>query len=277
MSEEKAREEGQPEHRSTDFIVPTEQPPPGAAPGYERGPAARDRRTRDEQDAVRRAQLRGTEDAVRRDGTGAAPGAGPRHRTGAAPDAARRRQASPAAPVGRATGRTVAVLSALALALAWALVPAVVVWVTWWCSSFQVDAAETLSYAAALTGTAVLVALVPYALRLGSRHRPRLRTPSSWLPPAGPALTAATLLFLYWLAARNTTARADRTKADSHLLREIGWSRFWDYAGSHAYRTSGMSVLVTLLLLPVLAGCIAAGYGAGRRLGRRWEDRHTGH
>lgn len=273
MSEEKARGEGQPEHRSTDFIVPTEQPPPGAAPGYERGPAARDRRTRHDQDAVRRAQLRGTEDAVRRHRTGTAPGAVPRRRTGAAPDAARTRQVS---PIGRVTGRTVAVLSALALALAWALVPAVVVWVTWWCTSFQVDAAETLSYAAALTGTAVLVALVPYALRLGSGHRPRLRTPSSWLPPAGPALTAAALLLLYWLAARNTTVRADRTKADSHLLREIGWSRFWDYAGSHAYRTSGMAVLVTLLLLPVLAGCAAAGYGAGRRLGRRWEERHTG-
>ncbi|MFF9211577.1 MULTISPECIES: caspase family protein [unclassified Streptomyces] len=175
-----------------------------------------------------------------------------------------------------ARDRTTAVLAALAIGTGWALVPAVVVWVTWWFTSYDVDAAETLSLAAGLTGAAVLGALLPCAVRLGSGHRPRLGAPSSWVPPVKPALTASALLLLYWLLGRNSSARADHIKADSDLLRGIGWGPFWDYAGQNAFRPSGGDILVSLLLLPVMAGCGAAGYRAGRELARRWERRQTG-
>jgi hypothetical protein len=176
----------------------------------------------------------------------------------------------------RPAARALAVLRALALGFGWALVPVVAIWLTWWFSSYEFDAAQTLSVMAGSVGFASLYGLVPCAARLGSAFRPRLRMPWSWLPPARTALVVGTLLLFYGLIGGDSSGRSDDIKADSDLVRKEGWSTFLKFVGQNSYSPSGGDILLTLVVLPVFAGCLWAGWHAGRTRARRWEAHHAG-
>ncbi|MFJ8465505.1 caspase family protein [Streptomyces swartbergensis] len=166
---------------------------------------------------------------------------------------------------------TLAVLRAFGLAVGWAFVPTVVIWITWWYGSYEFDGARTLTLMAVLVSFSSLFGLVPCAYRLGGVFRPRLRVPWSWLPPARTALTTGALLLGYGLIGGDTSLRSDDIKADSDLLRTVELDRFLDYVGQSSYSPSGWDILISLLLLPLLAGCVLLGAHAGRATARRWE------
>ncbi|MEV1078272.1 caspase family protein [Streptomyces sp. NPDC050211] len=174
----------------------------------------------------------------------------------------------------RPAARAMAVLRALALGLGWALLPLVLIWLSWWFSSYEFDAAQTLSVLTGVASFSAMVMLIPCAAQLGGNFRPRLRVPWSWLPAPRGTLVAGTLLLVFGLISSDTSLRSGSFKADSDLLREAGLSAFLEYVGANSYSPSGWDILVSLLLVPVLAGCVFAGLHAGRATARRWEE-HT--
>ncbi|MCF1597778.1 hypothetical protein, partial [Streptomyces muensis] len=175
----------------------------------------------------------------------------------------------------RPAARAGAVLRALALGAVWALVPVVAVWVSWWFSSYEFDAAQVLSWLACLVSAAALYRLVPCAYRLGAAFRPRPLAPATWLPPLRATLATGALLLVYGLIGGDSSSRASDLKADSDLLREIGLSRFLTYVGQNGSRDSFGDVLVGLLAVAVAAGCVWIGLRAGRTTARGWEERHA--
>lgn len=175
----------------------------------------------------------------------------------------------------RPATRSRAVLRALALAAAWAFTPIVAIWLSWWFSSYEFDAAQVLSWLACVFSLAALYRLVPCALRLGGAFRPRLRTPSTLLPPARAALTASALILVYGLIGSGSSSRADDLTADSGLLRDRGLNYFLTYVGQNSSSSSFGDTLIALLLLPVAAGCLWVGLQAGRATARRWEQEYT--
>ncbi|MEU4685652.1 caspase, EACC1-associated type [Streptomyces xinghaiensis] len=171
--------------------------------------------------------------------------------------------------------RARAALRAFGLAALWALTPIVAVWLSWWFTSYEFDAALTLSWLACVVGAAALYRLLPCALRLGGAFRPRLRTPSTWLPPTREALVAAALLLVYGLIGGGSSPRPGSLKADSDLLRDRGLGTFLGYVSQNGSSPSFGDILIGLLALPVMAGCAWAGWQAGRTAVQRWEAVHV--
>ncbi|MFF8016332.1 caspase family protein [Streptomyces sp. NPDC007929] len=157
----------------------------------------------------------------------------------------------------------------------WFLVPALAVWLTWWYGSYEFDGARVLTLMAAVVSCSALFRLAPCAYRLGGAFRPRLREPWSWLPPGRASFTTGALLLGYGLIGGDTSLRSGDIAADSDLLRTVGLGRFLDHVGRNGYATSGWATLLSLLLLPLCAGCVLAGLHAGRAMARRWEE-HPG-
>lgn len=164
------------------------------------------------------------------------------------------------------------VLRACALVSVWFLVPALAVWLTWWYGSYEFDGARILTFMAAVVSCSALFRLAPCAYRLGGAFRPRLRETWSWLPPGRTALAAGALLLGYGLIGGDTSLRSGDVKADSDLLRAVGLGDFLNHVGRNGYSTSGWATLLSVLLLPLCAGCVLAGAHAGRAMARRWEQ-----
>jgi hypothetical protein len=175
----------------------------------------------------------------------------------------------------RPAARALAVLRAFVLGALWALFPVVAIWLSWWFTSYEFDAARILSWLACIFSAAALYRMVPCALQLGGAFRPRLRTPSTWLPPAGPTLAAAALLLVYGLIGGDSSSRADKLKADSDLLRDHGLSAFLDYVGRSSYRSSFGDIFIGLLALVLSAGSVWFGLQAGRTAAHRWKEAHA--
>ncbi|MEW2398538.1 caspase family protein [Streptomyces sp. NPDC046862] len=175
----------------------------------------------------------------------------------------------------RPAARVLAVLRALALGAAWALAPVVAVWVSWWFSSYEYGLALLLTALLCTFGLAALCRLVPSALRLGGAFRPRLRAPSTWLPPARTALAAALLLTFGLLADHAMSPTFPEYRVDSDLLREAGLSEFLNLVNSDSFSVIGGEVFVTLILLPASAGCVWIGLQAGLTTARRWDEKHA--
>ncbi|MER5185659.1 hypothetical protein ABT009_46680 [Streptomyces sp. NPDC002896] len=147
-------------------------------------------------------------------------------------------------------------------------------WLSWWFTSYDFDAAQVLTYLACIFSAAALYRVVPCAVRLGGAFRPRLRTPSTWLPPTRTALAAAALLLVYGLIGGDSSSRSGSLKADSDLLRDRGLSAFLNYVGQNSSRPSFGDILIGLLALLFAAGCVWFGLQAGRTAVRRWEETH---
>lgn len=171
--------------------------------------------------------------------------------------------------------RALAVLRAFLLGALWALTPIVATWLSWWFTSYDFEAAQVLSYLACIFSAAALYRVVPCAVRLGGAFRPRLRTPSTWLPPTRTALAAAALLLVYGLIGGDSSSRSGSLKADSDLLRDRGLSAFLNYVGQNSSRPSFGDILIGLLALLFAAGCVWFGLQAGRTAVRRWEETHA--
>ncbi|MCI3220879.1 hypothetical protein GXP76_01510 [Streptomyces sp. NP-1717] len=171
--------------------------------------------------------------------------------------------------------RALAVLRAFALGALWALFLIVAIWLSWWFTSYEFDAAQILSWLACIFSASALYRVVPCALRLGGAFRPRLRTPSTWLPPTRPALATAALLLVYGLIGGDSSSRSDSVKADSDLLRDRGLGAFLNYVSQNGSRSSFGDILIGLLALVVGAGCVWFGQHAGRTAARRWKETHA--
>ncbi|TXL83604.1 hypothetical protein [Streptomyces sp. IB2014 016-6] len=174
-----------------------------------------------------------------------------------------------------AASRALAVLRAFALGTLWALFLIVAIWLSWWFTSYEFDAAQILSWLACIFSASALYRVVPCALRLGGAFRPRLRTPSTWLPPPRPALATAALLLVYGLVGGDSSSRSGSVKANSDLLRDRGLSAFLNYISQNGSRSSFGDILIGLLALVVGAGCVWFGQHAGRTAARRWEETHA--
>ncbi|KUN97575.1 caspase, EACC1-associated type [Streptomyces caeruleatus] len=173
----------------------------------------------------------------------------------------------------RPAARAGAVLRAFALGAVWAFFPVVAVWLSWWFSSYEFDAAQVLSWLVCVVSAAALYRLVPCAYRLGAAFRPRPLAPATWLPPARTALGTGAVLLVYGLIGGDSSSRASRIKADSDLLREVGLGKFLTYVGQNGTRDSFGDMLVGLLALAAAAGCVWIGLQAGRITARRWEEK----
>ncbi|MFJ6940222.1 caspase family protein [Streptomyces sp. NPDC101132] len=165
--------------------------------------------------------------------------------------------------------RWTAVLRALAVPAAWAVVPVALVWITWWNSSYEYDAAVSLTQLAGLASAGTGAVLARRAYALGGAYRPSLRSPSAWLPPLVPALAEAAVLAGFWLVAGDWTTRSGGGKADSHLLRTTP-VEFHRMVESNSY-DSAAAVLPILAFAVAALGCAAAGVRAGRILALRAE------
>ncbi|MFD4508318.1 caspase family protein [Streptomyces sp. NPDC058457] len=172
----------------------------------------------------------------------------------------------------RPAARALAALRALGLGLGWALPPLVLIWLTWWFSSYEFDAAEFLSLQVVITSATAMFVLVPRAARLGGAFRPRLRMPSSWLPSSLGAPVAGVMLLVYGLIGKDTTLRSGSIRADSGQLRKVGLSTFLQYVGRNSYAPSGWAVLIAMLGALVVVGCWFCGLFAGQATARRWEE-----
>ncbi|MFE6619397.1 hypothetical protein [Streptomyces sp. NPDC057740] len=173
----------------------------------------------------------------------------------------------------RPAARAGAVLRAFALGAVWALIPVVAVWLSWWFSSYEFDAAQVLSWLACVVSAAALYRLVPCAYRLGAAFRPRPLAPATWLPPTRAVLGTGAVLLVYGLIGGDSSSRASRIKADSDLLREVGLGKFLTYVGQNGTRDSFGDMLVGLLAVAAAAGCVWIGLQAGRITARRWEEK----
>ncbi|MET9081007.1 caspase family protein [Streptomyces sp. NPDC004237] len=175
-------------------------------------------------------------------------------------------------PAGRALG----VLRALALGFGWTLLPLLLIWLSWWFSSYEFDAALFLSCQVVILTGSVLGSLVPCAARLGGMFRPRLRVPSSWLPWSLSALVAGAVMLLYGLIGKDTVLlRSSELSADSDLLRQVGLSAFLKYAYRDGYAVSGWGTFVSLLGVLAFVGCFFCGLNAGNATARNWEKLAT--
>ncbi|WP_406257806.1 caspase domain-containing protein [Streptomyces nigra] len=175
----------------------------------------------------------------------------------------------------RPAARAGAVVRAFTLGAVWALFPIVAVWLTWWFSSYEFDAAQLLSWLACVVSAAALYRLAPCAYRLGAAFKPRLRTPATWLPPARTALGTGAVLLVYGLIGGDSSSRASEIKADSDYLREVGLGDFLTYVGQDGSRASFTDILTGLLAVLAAAACVWLGLHAGRTTARGWEERYT--
>ncbi|MFJ7157258.1 caspase domain-containing protein [Streptomyces sp. NPDC101118] len=163
--------------------------------------------------------------------------------------------------------RRAAALRALAIPAAWAVVPVAVVWITWWNSSYQYDAAVSLTQLAALASASTGAVLARRAHALGAAYRPSLRSPSTWLPPLVPALAVVGVLAGFWLIAGDWTTRSAGGMADSDLLGTDS-VRFHELVDQNSY-DSAAAALPILVFAVAAVCCAAAGVRAGRTLAGR--------